>query len=679
MPLTTLLGGLFLILGSSAATEGDPTCKNGDDCMYDTLKQDLSALFQSKNAQILTASVPANDAPVVTSDQMKVFVRPASQKLAEMNATMTALKALSAATPEVNIVVQGMIDSINTNIKPHIITDHTDTQTLVDTTISTLSTRTTDAVEKKKDADAADNTLVQCYAEQRRLLVDHENGKIEEARLKGEMDNTCSVVALKPKTYAFPPELKKDLTCDFSVGDCTDVRDIRKAEHDKWLNALPVAKDKKSYDDAHAACEAAKLAHENQVASCKTMWSNFVSKNEHCLYALKAQQLAICMFGDSLHYKCETKSDYDTLIRDIDGVTNSDSTSDRAKEWEAVNKLECMLDAFIGGAIFDNAMIAKCTKNETDAKADFELKVGIIDKKTEEYTWLISEANFTCLETAITFSGDKWSVPPQGDLTNHVSSAYTMVTGYEYAFESDVNKAPFDFCVPRSAHATCGDFDCGSESPKPADTKCYVEGGCTTTACCVKVPVCGDHVLDAGEDCDDGNTEADDECPAACVYEADCTAIDPSGFDGQEDFNFHGGASWNTRSGDIRSGNQNSKTSVTQSAVTIPAGTVSLRFQWIYIIGYCRNIYGGQGGGTAPMVRLEIDGQEKWSSSIDLTQGDYYWDTECGENAKTRSPVHEETVAVSGLSGAHSLVWNFEVVERNIHFDIVSMHLCSQA
>src|SRR4051812_33491777 len=37
---------------------------------------------------------------------------------------------------------------------------------------------------------------------------------------------------------------------------------------------------------------------------------------------------------------------------------------------------------------------------------------------------------------------------------------------------------------------------------------------------------CGDHVLDMGEACDDGNTAAGDGCSAACQIEADCTCND---------------------------------------------------------------------------------------------------------------------------------------------------------
>jgi len=518
MSLTKLLGGLFFILGGSTAIESDATCKNGDDCVDDTPNQDLSVFVQIKNVQVLTAR---NGVPNITAAETEVFVRPAMQKLAEMNATMTTLKALSVATPEVNIIVNGMINTIKTDIKPHIVTSHTDTQALVDTTISTLSSRTIGAVEKKKAAVAADKALSYCYAEQRRLLVLHETCTDDEATLKGEKETLCSSPLLETKTYSVPSDLKKDLTCDFSTGTCTAVRDARKNEHATWLNGLSIVADKISYDNAHAACVAATELWTNKIARCQTMWSSFQNKHAQCLYALKAQQLAICMFGDNLQSKCETKSSYDTLILDILSADNSHSTSDRASEWRAVSKLECMLGEFVGGANFDNAMIATCTKNDVDAGLDFEKHVGIIDKKTAEYTSLITEANFNCAETAIMFTGDKWSVPTgDPDPTTHMSSVYTKETGWEYAFDSDSTNPPFAFCASKSAHTACGDaFNCGAEARKPAGTKCFVGKGCTAAACCVKMAVCGDHVVDANEDCDDGNTVAGDGCSCTCTIE----------------------------------------------------------------------------------------------------------------------------------------------------------------
>ncbi|OIO45645.1 MAG: hypothetical protein AUJ28_03865 [Parcubacteria group bacterium CG1_02_37_51] len=32
-------------------------------------------------------------------------------------------------------------------------------------------------------------------------------------------------------------------------------------------------------------------------------------------------------------------------------------------------------------------------------------------------------------------------------------------------------------------------------------------------------PVCGNHILEAGEECDDGNTVCDDGCSSACIIE----------------------------------------------------------------------------------------------------------------------------------------------------------------
>jgi len=43
----------------------------------------------------------------------------------------------------------------------------------------------------------------------------------------------------------------------------------------------------------------------------------------------------------------------------------------------------------------------------------------------------------------------------------------------------------------------------------------------------INTAACGDHHLDMGETCDDGNKAAGDGCSAACQIEADCTCDDP--------------------------------------------------------------------------------------------------------------------------------------------------------
>merc|ERR1719345_49462 len=96
---------------------------------------------------------------------------------------------------------------------------------------------------------------------------------------------------------------------------------------------------------------------------------------------------------------------------------------------------------------------------------------------------------------------------------------------------------------------TCGaNFACGSGSRKPADTSCYVDGGCTAAACCVKVAVCGDHVLDANEECDDGNTGAGDGCSATCKSEALAATMVDLNYGGTVGGGAISGATW-TQSG----------------------------------------------------------------------------------------------------------------------------------
>ncbi len=84
----------------------------------------------------------------------------------------------------------------------------------------------------------------------------------------------------------------------------------------------------------------------------------------------------------------------------------------------------------------------------------------------------------------------------------------------------DGNRTSCDGCSATCAvesGARCGDTiingACGEECDPPG-------AACSTE--CRRIAVCGDHVQDAGETCDDGNTASCDGCSASCQVETGC-------------------------------------------------------------------------------------------------------------------------------------------------------------
>jgi cysteine-rich repeat protein len=74
-------------------------------------------------------------------------------------------------------------------------------------------------------------------------------------------------------------------------------------------------------------------------------------------------------------------------------------------------------------------------------------------------------------------------------------------------------------CLSAAVPGVCGDgyLDAGEE----CDDGNTTDGdGCSAT--CTREPACGDGYLDAGEECDDGNTTDGDGCSATCTHEPLC-------------------------------------------------------------------------------------------------------------------------------------------------------------
>jgi cysteine-rich repeat protein len=58
---------------------------------------------------------------------------------------------------------------------------------------------------------------------------------------------------------------------------------------------------------------------------------------------------------------------------------------------------------------------------------------------------------------------------------------------------------------------------------EPGYTLATTQNGTCTVGTCVKNPLCGDGIIDAGETCDDSNTNSRDGCSSTCAIEHTCT------------------------------------------------------------------------------------------------------------------------------------------------------------
>jgi cysteine-rich repeat protein len=100
---------------------------------------------------------------------------------------------------------------------------------------------------------------------------------------------------------------------------------------------------------------------------------------------------------------------------------------------------------------------------------------------------------------------------------NGVSVTFTAQAGETYFILVDGrNGASGDFTVTMDC-AGCGNGipEAGEECD---DGNTQSGDGCSAT-CTLEIAVCGNHLVETGEDCDDGNTQSGDGCSATCQWE----------------------------------------------------------------------------------------------------------------------------------------------------------------
>jgi len=454
--MTKLLVGLFFILGASTAISSDATCKNGQggDCEDGTPKQDVSVLFQSKNAQVLTALVSSTDD---SNMAWQASMRPRLQKMMEIGATFQDIKDLigDGTTPEVAGIIAGLIKIIEDDLQEKVKRDQTSAQTELDTRIDALTTTTKTAVELKASVDQLDKSHDQCVTEEHQMLGAYETCKDEEAVLMEEKPSAAFCGSPDfDISYPDSPQLDATLVVDFSKG-----LDFVKEQLDLYLQPLhdyiarikvQAASDQAKWDFADETCNAKTKELQEKTVECGQKLDAWRAQHEKCLNEKNGQELSLCAFGNAYQSKCAAKTAFDTLKADITGKGTSYSELDRKKEWRQTTRLACVLKEFKSTTELTTGAVEACTKSNDDAAKEFESDVGSINLQEATYDNLTSETSFTCAEAAMKFgTGVLWTVPENsaGEVPwIPKSTDYTKSTDYKYAIDPDSSNKPFGLC-----------------------------------------------------------------------------------------------------------------------------------------------------------------------------------------------------------------------------------------
>jgi len=398
---------------------------------------------------------------------------------------LASQRVTPGAKDSLNEILLKVLNDIDENVQSKIKSGHTDTQSAINQRIADLRSATTQAVDRKGDADAADNTWYNCVRAERGAKVAIEEAEKELAQSRSDTNEPCQVKEDRsPYSWKSNPNSLK-FYCDIAqYGNCDEQIQNYRYQIQNMAAGLrsDVAYKKQSFNEAKKRCDAAKAvviekqdAHSSSIAA----WH---SKKRECLQKHEPRQVAMCVFGATLQAKCEKVEAYKTLMSQIDQVKGGEySHPDRVAEWRTTALTKCLLSKVVDGSDVDGYTLEACEKS-----VNFAEQVGELDRHSAAFAKLTSDAMFSCTEKTIKFKGEAWDVPrsESPDSSEYVVKPFEPEVPFSFCEGGDSGGKGADPCIdPTSCECfesrdpnfcntcpncgTCQDY-CAGATPAPA-------------------------------------------------------------------------------------------------------------------------------------------------------------------------------------------------------------------
>jgi hypothetical protein len=374
-----------------------------------------------------------------------------AQLLAQMESRVSSL-AQAKLTPEAkSVITDTLLPTVDNEIAGSIMKEFDTTQQLLQDRVAALQSSTSAVVAAKRRADQVDTDLVTCRETQKSKLSDFEqceaslqaaianlNQQCEEARTAAEAKKKEKEAAA---TFDLGSSVCSPESCDVASDPTCGLGDVAasvkglqaqvklKADHyNKVVQELAAAD-----GTALEACNAAqRYPIEN---TCTAQLNSVLQQVQRCSVAHETANLDKCSFGSGLQGKCSDLTGVQELVAKIKASDRSDALSepDRQHEWQAVQRLKCLLEALRDESDLSEDAAATCAADEARKYPK------VFDYKEAEIAELTSAANFACTETKISFSGYSCSVGSKSaDFTKSEDKPDVSLV---------VDTLPFSFCA----------------------------------------------------------------------------------------------------------------------------------------------------------------------------------------------------------------------------------------
>jgi len=178
------------------------------------------------------------------------------------------------------------------------------------------------------------------------------------------------------------------------------------------------------------ACSAVEAFADQE--ACVAEKSAAQAQSSKCQSNHESARLAKCEFGAELQGKCSDLGDVKDLVSKIQASARDDSLSesDRQDEWQAVQRLTCLLIALRDDGDLSAEAAQKCAADIPYPKTFNYHAAAIAEMEADE--------QFNCQATTVRFSGVQWSSGDYSGAFQESSSSPAMTY--------TIGEQPFEFC-----------------------------------------------------------------------------------------------------------------------------------------------------------------------------------------------------------------------------------------
>mmetsp|Transcript_33877 Transcript_33877/g.71829 ORF Transcript_33877/g.71829 Transcript_33877/m.71829 type:complete len:572 (+) Transcript_33877:337-2052(+) len=356
-------------------------------------------------------------------------------RLAQLESQAKSMIGTKLSPDAKSVISDILLPVIKDDIEAAISREFVSVQQQLTDLVDGLDVKTQQAVTSKAAADTSDNKLDTCRSNEKTALDQYETCEVDRAakivsdaqHCQTKRDAALQICAEKDAAADLSfSDLCAPTQCNLADGNMCNMEEFTKAvegmnaivkqKHDDYLEKIQQcnAADKVALDVCAAAEEFAASD------SCKEEREQAQHQQVQCESDYGQAKVAICSFGSALQGKCVDLSEVRSLIAKIKASDRKDSLSesDRQHEWEAVQRLSCLLEA-----LRDEGDLSQQAATTCAASRPYPHTFDYLDARIAQLT---TTENFNCDETSVSFSGYWWSTGEKSSEFERVASSHTV-------------------------------------------------------------------------------------------------------------------------------------------------------------------------------------------------------------------------------------------------------------